>query len=290
MKKILITMLSILVLVGCGDDDGGPDVETLNLDIDGLTDLGSSAVYEGWIIVDGDPISTGAFSVDANGELSQTSFEVDASMLADASAFVLTIEPSPDADPAPSEVHILAGDFSGTDADLAISHSAAIGTSFTSATGQYLLATPTTTTDEDELSGVWFLKDPQTPALNIPDLSDIAGWTYEGWAVIDGTPVSSGTFEKANGADNEGPFSGTEPGPPFPGEDFVENAPAGLSFPTDLSGAMIVISIEPVPDNDPAPFLLKPLAGEVPANAAAATLYDLDNIAESTYPTGSASR
>ncbi|ELR72938.1 hypothetical protein C900_00899 [Fulvivirga imtechensis AK7] len=40
------------------------------------------------------------------------------------------------------------------------------------------------------------------------------------------------------------------------------------------------------PDNDPAPFLLKPLAGDVPADASAATLYDIKNIAASTYPTG----
>ena len=56
-------------------------------------------------------------------------------------------------------------------------------------------------------------------------------------------------------------------GPPFPGEDYLQNAPSGLSFPTDLKGMTIVISVEPNPDNDPGPFTLKPLAHMVPADA-----------------------
>ena len=57
-------------------------------------------------------------------------------------------------------------------------------------------------------------------------------------------------------------------GAPFPGEDYLQNAPAGLTFPTDLKGATLVISVEPSPDNSPNPFTLKPLAHVVPANAA----------------------
>lgn len=40
-----------------------------------------------------------------------------------------------------------------------------------------------------------------------------------------------------------------------------------LTFPTDLKGMTIVISVEPSPDNSPAPFALKPLAHMVPTNA-----------------------
>ena len=60
-------------------------------------------------------------------------------------------------------------------------------------------------------------------------------------------------------------------GPAFPGEDYIQNAPNGLTFPTDLKGATIVISVEPVPDNSTNPFTLKPLAHVVPANAAVHT-------------------
>ena len=90
-------------------------------------------------------------------------------------------------------------------------------------------------------------------------------------------------------ADEAKPFSGPQPGPPFPGEDYLMNAPAGLSFPTDLSGSMTVLTIEPVPDNSPMPFLLKPLKGTVPSGAAPMTVYQMQNQA-STFPTGTATR
>jgi len=95
-----------------------------------------------------------------------------------------------------------------------------------------------------------------------------AGWVYEGWAVIDGIPVSTGTFTNPAAADNFNGFSGTADGPNYPGEDFIENAPEGLTFPTDLTGATIVVSVEPDADNSPAPFALKPLVAEVPADTA----------------------
>jgi len=39
----------------------------LRLDLSGLESLGPGYVYEGWIIVDGEPLSTGTFMVDAAG-------------------------------------------------------------------------------------------------------------------------------------------------------------------------------------------------------------------------------
>lgn len=78
------------------------------------------------------------------------------------------------------------------------------------------------------------------------------------------------------------------PGPPFPGEDYLENAPAGLTFPTDLAGGTAVISIEPFPDDSPAPFTFKPLVGSIPQGADDHVNYDLDNNAAG-FPTGTAS-
>ena len=62
-------------------------------------------------------------------------------------------------------------------------------------------------------------------------------------------------------------FKGANDSPPFPGEDFLKNAPTGLVFPTDLKGKTIVISVEPSPDNSSMPFVLKPLAHAVPSDA-----------------------
>lgn len=95
----------------------------VGLDIDGLKDVGDGYVYEGWIIVDGQPVSSGTFTVGDDGALSQQNFAFEARR-SQIGAFVLTIEPSPDSDPAPSDVHVLAGDFHGRYAKLSTYHPA----------------------------------------------------------------------------------------------------------------------------------------------------------------------
>ena len=150
------------------------------------------------------------------------------------------------------------------------------------------MATPTSSVDTDEASGIWFLNNstgsPQV-GLDLPTLQ--AGWAYEGWAVIEGTPVSTGTFTSPSGADDAAPFSGDGAGPPYPGEDFVRNAPAGLTFPTDLRGGTAVISIEPVPDNSPNPFLLKPLVGPISETA---DVHSVQQMGQNlNFPTGTVS-
>lgn len=287
MKTYLLLLLALsLTIVSCDKDD---DQQSLTLDLQGLEDLGSGYQYEGWIIVDGMPESTGTFTVNTNGDLSTTSFPLDAGMLSSATTFVLTIEPNPDNNPAPTDVHILAGDFAGSSANVTVGHGAALGNMFTSATGQYILATPTDGNMEDEASGVWFL-DPAGPSatLSLPTLP--AGWEYEGWAVINGTPVTTGKFLTVAGADDAAPYSGNAPAPPFPGEDFLVNAPSGLTFPTDLRNGMVVISIEPYPDNSPAPFTMKPLVGSVPGAAAPHTLQSMNNNAAASNPAGTVRR
>jgi len=294
-KTVLIALMSSAVLVSCDDDDdddvAAPSTGNLTVNTTGLEALGDDYDYEGWLIVNGQPVAAGIFDIDANGNPTATSFTVSQKDLDKATAYVLTIEPSPDNDPAPSSVHILAGDFSGNTADLTVDHSSAIGTDFTSATGKYILATPTDGGDmTDELSGVWWL-DPMAgpgPGLDLPTLP--AGWVYEGWAVIGGTPISTGTFTDASGADAAAPYSGSVAGPPFPGEDFLVGAPSGVSFPTDLTGQTVVISVEPSPDNSAAPFLLKPLVGMVPSGASDRTPYDMGNNATATNPTGTIMR
>jgi hypothetical protein len=282
-------MLTIL-FAGCNEGDDSDPMKNLTLNISGLEDLGSDAIYEGWLIVNGAPVTTGTFTVDASGNMSQTSFSVNATDLDEASTFVLTIEPQPDNNPAPSDVHILAGDFSGNGAPLTVGHGAAIGDDFMSAAGKYILATPTNGPDTDENSGIWFLDlAGGSPAvgLTLPMLP--AGWKYEGWTVIDGTPVTTGTFTAVDMKDEDDSFSGDQDGPPFPGEDYLMNAPSGLTFPTDLSGGTAVISIEPDPDNSPAPFTLKPLVGGIPAMAMDHFSYSMDrNLA--SFLTGNASR
>lgn len=299
MKKLqLLSALAIIPMMFACDknendpmDPADPTTKTLTLNIDNLSDVGADATYEGWIIVNSTPISTGTFNVDADGNLSQSTFTVSIADLDAATDFVLSIEPVPDNDASPSAIKIMGGSFSGSDAAVSTDHGAALGDDFSSSMGGYILATPTTNDMTDENSGIWFLNigssGPEV-GLDLPTLP--AGWKYEGWAVIDGSPVSSGTFSAIDTADDSALYSGSDnDGPPFPGEDYVANAPTGSTFPTDLAGGVAVISIEPFPDNDPAPFQLKPLVGMILANATDHTNYTMDNMS-SGFPSGTVTR
>ncbi|MEP1034901.1 hypothetical protein [Ekhidna sp.] len=290
MKKLFVMLAAVgLIFTSCSDDDeNGPSISNLTVSIGGLEDLGGDFAYEGWVIVDGSPVSTGTFTVDGSGNLSATTFEVESSNLESATMFVLSIEPVPDTDPAPAATKILAGAFDGSSASLATS---TIGTAFDNATGKYIIAAPTGTgAANEEFSGIWFLDNSSGSAvagLDLPELSE--GWKYEGWVVIAGTPVTTGTFTDPLVADEAAPFSGANGGPSYPGEDFLNNAPAGLTFPTDLRGTTAVISIEPDPDNSTAPFTLKPLAGAIPSTLSG-NPYSIDNNVLASFPTGTVSR
>jgi len=287
---LITVVIAALTLSSCKKDKASFSDLTLNLS--GLEDLGADFVYEGWLIVDGTPITTGTFTVNINGALSKTAFPIDSDDLKKASKFVLTIEPKVDPDPAPAKTHILAGDFSGDSAPVTIG---TIG-DFSNVSGKYILATPTNGPMSSENSGIWFLDlgtGAPTEGLKLPTLP--AGWKYEGWAVINGTPVSTGTFTNTKATDEFNGFSGPDAlgmvnGADgfFPGEDFLKSAPAGLDFPTDLSGGKAVISIEPFPDNSPMPFTLKPLVHDIPMNAADHVTYEMSQ--NLNFPKGSVSR
>lgn len=292
-SRILVFLALGLSTCDSNDSDGDG---ILRLSFNGLDPLTNGFHYEGWAVIGGSAETTGKFNVGATGAIVDlngsaiANGEFDTGLdLEIASTFILTIEPNGDTDSVPSSTHIVSGDFSGGIANLKIGHGSSLGDDFTGATGVYILATPTNGADSDENSGIWFL-DPSGAAfvagLTLPTLP--AGWLYEGWAVINGTPVTSGTFASVSGVDDDDPFSGVEAGPPFPGEDYLVNAPAGLSFPTDLAGMTAVISIEPSPDSDPGPFTLKPLVGQIPAGAISGTVYSMDNNAIASSPSGTA--
>ena len=106
------------IFTSCNKEDEMMDDEMKNitLNISGLEDLGNDYVYEGWLIVNGAPVSTGTFTVDAMGVLSKTTFSVKAMYVDDATTFVLSIEPADDSDPAPAATKMMAGDFNGVSA------------------------------------------------------------------------------------------------------------------------------------------------------------------------------
>ena len=261
------------------------------LEFSGLEPLGEGFVYEGWIVVDGEPVSTGRFTLDEiDGERTYTAESLATQAdLDNATDFVLSIEPAEGDDPAPADAKPLAGAIVDGVAELNIAHPAALGDDFSSAAGQFILASPTTEATDDDYSGVWFIEitdDGPVAGLDLPELP--AGWVYEGWVVIDGQPVSTGRFVAPGAVDDFNGFSGELGNPPFPGEDFVVNAPTGLEFPTNLAegNSSVVISIEPEDDDSPAPFAFKPLSAEIAEGTAPETAVELG--AGPGFPTGTA--
>ncbi|AUC84047.1 hypothetical protein CW731_01505 [Polaribacter sp. ALD11] len=284
MKKVLnlaIVFTLTTFFVSCSNNENEVTTGNLTVDFIGLEELGSDFVYEGWLIVNGSPVSTGTFT---SITFPQT-YTVGISDLQTATKFVLSIEPAIDSDPAPAATKILAGDFLENSAsvnsdNIVVDANGAIKT-LGASWGKYILATPTDDDNTNEASGIWFLDNSSSPTiagLGLPTLT--AGWKYEGWVVLGGTPVSTGTFTSAEEADNNAttsPFKGTKGnGPGYPGEDYLMGSVAEIDFPTDLKGATVVISVEPSPDNSVAPFTLKPLAHMVPADAINHTVIDME--------------
>ncbi len=262
MKKRILTIFmitaSLVTMVSCGSDDDGPPTATLTMEVVGLETLTNNATYEGWIIVEGEPVSTGKFTSTSNTQ----TFVVNADQLNRATSFVLSVEPPNDSDPGPSDAKLLSGNFNGTTAEVRVN--AVVG-DFSNASGKFIIASPTDAITDNEQNGIWFM-DPNggspIAGLTLPMLQQ--GWKYEGWVIINNVPVSTGTFSSFTGVDDSSPYSGNQPSPDFPGEDFLNNAPSTLTFPQDgdVRGKTAVISVEPNPDYDQAaPFFFKPLQG-----------------------------
>jgi hypothetical protein len=274
MNRLLpaLALATAVAAAGCFEFET-PEVpdegRTLNLSFVDLPELGPDYVYEGWLIVDGEPVSTGRFEANP----AKQSFDFPLAEENEAgTTFVLTIEPAVGDDPAPSHVHILGGDLADDQADLHIAHGAALGTDLQDASGGYILETPTDDVAENYANGVWFVD-----SLDLPTLPE--GWVYEGWVVVDGEPISTGRFTDPDVADSDGagPSAGPNAAPPHAGQDFVDPA-------TSLIGGAVVITVEPEPDNSPDPFVFKPLVDEVVEDVGAATLQGME--VHDTSPVG----
>ena len=144
---IVLVCIIATISYSCSSDDNGSSTSDLVLNINGLEALGDDFVYEGWLIVDGTPVSTGTFS----SVVFPQSFSVNTDQLESATTFVLSIEPAVDSDPAPAATKIVVGDFNGNSAN--VSSDGIVG-DFSTAQGAYILATPTDADDMNEESGV----------------------------------------------------------------------------------------------------------------------------------------
>lgn len=261
-------------LIACSSDSDtvATNDATLNLAFTALDDLGADYVYEGWLLVNGSPVSTGRFTSNSNDVQTASVEDVDA-----ATKYILTIEPATGDDPAPADTHVLAGDIVGSAATLTIADADAVGTDFVNSTGSFIIATPSAP-DASHTQGIWWL-NAGAASLNLPTLP--AGWAYEGWVAGPDGPVSTGTFTDTAAADSDagGAAAGPEPTPPFPGQDFINPA-------TVIIGMAAVISVEPSPDNSPAPFGIKPLIDDDIQDVGAGNSQDMANVIGANQPSG----
>ena len=248
--------------------------------------------YEGWAAsAGGEEYSTGKFTADLEGKLldlggspvlgGKFTGSVD---LTEAAKFFVTIEPGGDADHAPSRTRLVAGTFAELRADLTVLEG--IYASIGAATGTFILSTPTNGPDSNEDSGLWFINiTGGIPARGLMVPFPLTGWNYHGWVSIDGITVTTGPILGPSTADGAAPHSGSLPGFSYPGEDFLEKAPDGLTFPTSVGAARVFVSLEPDPDPSPDPSYLVLFDGRVPGTPVVANNYTLANQA-STFPSG----
>ena len=286
MRRVLFSaLMGMMLFTGC---DSGDVVERevakvqVRLEVENLPVLQEGFRYQVWARVGFQNFGSERFNraenggyLNDSGQFVQNSFvfEVD---IADASVVFLTIEDKRDSDDQPSGTVVAAGDVQGSVATLSMSHPMAIGSLFASESGQFMLMTPSDGDNGNETSGVWFATPPRSnlaPGLSLPTLPD--GWAYQGWVDIGDAVLTTGAFRAMDDHDLERPHSLPDT-PPFPGEDFIENAPEGVTFPADLAGATVWITIEPQPDdNSTQPYGIKVLSGSIPASPATDTAYPL---------------
>ena len=187
----------------------------------------------------------GSFFVDAGGQIvdengvPKREFTADDFSIRKTLGLLITIEQPGAAPSNPTGMQILSGTFIEGVADLTVPISSAIR----EASGSLRVFTPTDGVDNNESSGVWMQQADGSPSLTIPDTS--AALLYETFIDVGAQFLPVGRFDTADEADTVNQFSEELfPAPDRPGEDLLRNAPEGLVFPIDLSGARVTISLE----------------------------------------------
>jgi hypothetical protein len=306
MKIPFLFILGVMIfLISCKENEVlSPEAQITQVDlsITGLQNLGDSCWYEGWLVWgDEDEFkqTVGVFRVNDSGQLSPSSLHSNLGNLQQSQKFLISIEEDDvpgyqinisiegdstviDSIEGPSGYQIMGAVFQGNVGDLSVGHKSFYDFDFNNASGVYMLDTPTDASMSNPESGIWFVKEDSIgkaiQGLNMPVLG--GRWKYKGYVEIDGTPVSTGAFAIPGAADDSDIYSESTGVPyPFPGEDFLLNAPNGLTFPVNLSNSGVLIElVPPHPDNCNSPFdVLVPLATTVPANAQAGTIYEFQN-------------
>jgi hypothetical protein len=296
MKRRFLIFLSLaIVLPACGQTptqyrplpSSLGDLRGVAMGFTGLQILTEDqGLYAAWINLDrGELVGLGSFNVNAEGRPINVSdgtvidrFPSTKNLFKSVS-LVITIENRTGIGDGPSQSVILQGPFIDGIAELRVP--APLGIELSS--GSYRVFTPTDGPDTNENSGVWAVSVDNQPLLGLPPLNNV--YRYEHYVVIDGVEVTMAGFQRVDEPDFNNPWSGPLEAPQFPGEDFLENAPSGLVFPTDLSGRRILVTLEPVLGDTVDASQLVILEGTLPAGLQGGEIVELVNVTEN-FPTG----
>ncbi len=311
MKKLnfIFILLILSLLFSCKEHKIlSPEqrITQVEINVQGLHNLGPGFWYEAWLIYDEGKSSVkksvGIFTVDDNGTMSKSAFNVNLGYLQLAKGCIITIENDDvpgmrfntrqitqdssvvDTIFAPSGYQILAATVNANDGTLSVGDAFLLNTDFSAAAGTYILATPTDSNNTDPTRGIWFVNKDTTGAviqgLNLPDLP--ANWNYEGWVNYNGTVFSTGKFTKPAAADKSSKYGdSTGEAFPFPGEDFIIPDTVTTQLPANLLGLEVGVNlIPPYPPGAEAPYTVTLFSATVPATAKANVVYDLNNVAQ----------
>ena len=309
MKKTLFFLLPILLFVSsCTDVKTTEAVQnqngTLTFNLSNLPTLDDSLVLAAWIVNDAGkvihkfgklttgstfngsfPLTLNDYQQNTNSQFICVSVEHRDSTLNDSTTsnlFLLVSKIRTNS----SELNLVPKNPAtiafGSDFDdqkyLGTDTSSAIPPSFKTAKGVYTVFTPTNA-DPNTNSGIWFLTYKSAgvyeTGLRLPELP--TGWTYKGWVKVSGSYLSIGEFKTDAGNDGGNPYVGANPMPAYPGEDFLLNAPTGFTFPLDLAGQEVMISVEPIGYAKNKPFPLFLLKGAIPNPGNNTTSFSLEN-------------
>lgn len=250
-SRLLLTFTLLLIaLTACDYFENGDtlNISTVEVNLQGLPALPDSMTYVGWFGREKNGVNyyvkVFVQNVNANGTINYKS-EKPLQNLQEAQTFFLTTEKvsvAQDSLLKPSSRIMLSGRYSEASAVLNISASSL---NFGDSKAVFILDTPTDGAQTNETSGVWFVDSVTTTpsaGLDLPTL--YGGWIYEGWVQVNGQYLSTGRFSDPKKADLFKGYSGDQAGYNFPGEDFLVNAPDGISFPLNLSNAKVIVSIE----------------------------------------------
>jgi len=251
MIKHIFYSLFILFLVSCEKSDLLDTTGKLVLKSTNLPKIESGYEYRVWLHTSGFNVLAGSFNIQTDGTQSPTLFQgIDVADLNAADSIYITIDKTSNSG-INKKFIIMAGKFSGDNISLTSTDSQSILNDFS---GKFQFKTPTTITNTDEKSGIWFYNTSNISTLNLSTKLS-PPFKYQAWLQITANSIiynlNMGSFTTSAVADDFNSYSSTEnTTPSFPGEDFITNINGlGIVFPLDISNYSSKLMLQLVPSD-----------------------------------------